>query len=174
MSFLHWRKQRLRRCMRVLAIACSHLGCWYETAPVLFPVQYGYEFMKIALAVICALAFESLHAADSWAFDPNEDAFRPEAAEDLRALNEHVAGEKGFVRRSTDGNEFLLGDGTSARFWAINFGCEKAQVMARQAKFLAKRGVNLVRLSALVHPDLKKHPNARMDEINLEALHSAR
>src|SRR4051812_21045074 len=38
---------------------------------------------------------------------------------DLRPLNEKEAGQSGFVRLSPDGNDFVLGDGTPARFWAI-------------------------------------------------------
>ena len=61
-----------------------------------------------------------LNDANSWAFAPPEDKFTDNALLDLRSLNEKVAGEKGFLRLSEDGNSFVLGDGTPVRFWAVD------------------------------------------------------
>ncbi|MCY2929449.1 MAG: hypothetical protein NTV86_08130 [Planctomycetota bacterium] len=58
--------------------------------------------------------------ARTWAFTPPRDTFSPEAVLDLRDLNEKTAGESGFVSRSADGNDFVLGNGKPARFWAVN------------------------------------------------------
>jgi hypothetical protein len=69
----------------------------------------------------------------------------------LRWLNERVAGEHGFVRRSAEGSDFVLGDGRPARFWALNddaFGTD----LARHARFLAKRGINMVRFFSNITP----------------------
>ena len=95
----------------------------------------------------------------TWAFEPGRDTFEPGALLDLRSLNEHVAGESGFVRLSNDGNDFVLGNGTPARFWAVNTSAHNkhplfpAPDLARHARFLAKRGINMVRVHANVTPD---------------------
>ena len=83
---------------------------------------------------------------------------------DLRPLNEKTAGAKGFVK-SDGGTGFALADGTPVRFWCVNsfVGREKrwadkplwpkgAPDLARHARFLAQRGVNMVRLHAHLNP----------------------
>jgi hypothetical protein len=85
----------------------------------------------------------------SWAFSPDRDAFSPNALLDLRSLNEKVAGQSGFVRLSPDGNDFVLGNGKPARFWSITSfykNEEDQKKLAHHARWLAKRGVNMVRL----------------------------
>lgn len=102
---------------------------------------------------------EGLTATDapdegSWAFRPSRDEFAAEALLDLRGLNERVAGEHGFVRRSADGNDFVLGDGRPARFWAVNDSAfENGLDLARHARFLAKRGINMVRFHCNITPN---------------------
>ncbi|MBM4035410.1 MAG: hypothetical protein FJ291_27010 [Planctomycetes bacterium] len=86
-----------------------------------------------------------------WAFRPPKDTFSPDALLDLRSLNEKVAGESGFVARSKDGHDFVLGDGRPARFWAVNTGAFNRD-LARHARFLAKRGVNMVRFHSNITP----------------------
>ncbi|MGD0090450.1 MAG: hypothetical protein ABSE73_11070 [Planctomycetota bacterium] len=85
-----------------------------------------------------------------WAFQPPKDEFSPEALLDLRFLNEKEAGESGFVTRNKDGSSFLLGNGKPLRFWAVNGAAEHhpnhpGADLARNARFLAKRGINLTR-----------------------------
>ena len=58
-------------------------------------------------------------AQGTWPFLPERDAFRADALLDLRTLNEKVAGQSGFVRLAADGESFVLGDGTPARFWGV-------------------------------------------------------
>jgi hypothetical protein len=87
----------------------------------------------------------------TWAFHPPRDEFAPEALLDLRWLNERFAGEHGFVRRSADGCDFVLGDGRLARFWAVNDGAFDTD-LARHARFLAKRGINMVRFFCNITP----------------------
>jgi hypothetical protein len=81
---------------------------------------------------------------------------------DLRWLNEKAAGETGFVRTSAEG-DFLRGDGRPLRFWAVNTGVghpftatplgrKTAPDLDRHARFLAKRGVNMVRCHAFINP----------------------
>ena len=86
-----------------------------------------------------------------WPFHPPRDAFSPDALLDLRSLNEKVAGEHGFVRRTPDGDDFEFGDGTPVRFWALNDGAFKAD-LDRHARFLAKRGINMVRFHSNITP----------------------
>lgn len=115
--------------------------------------------------------------ADTWAFDPPADDFVAGALLDLRALNETVAGQSGFVR--SDGRGGLLrGDGEPIRFWAVNsevgrrphaprpLWTEPAADLDRHARFLAKRGVNLVRLHRQIGPDLARQPDAALDDID--------
>jgi len=84
----------------------------------------------------------------TWAFEPAPDRFADDALLDLRGLNEPVAGQSGFVRRSDSGDDFVLGDGRPVRFWAVNTTVFRSADLAgveRHARFLAKRGVNMVR-----------------------------
>jgi hypothetical protein len=87
---------------------------------------------------------------NSWAFNPPEDMFKADALLDLRSLNEPVAGETGFIKLSPDGNSFLRGDGQPIRFWAVvSGGWELApDQMETHARWLAKLGVNMVRVHA--------------------------
>lgn len=84
----------------------------------------------------------------TWAFTPSQDPLRPEALIDLRDLNEPVAGEKGFIRLSPDGMSFLRGDGQPIRFWAVvDYGWRmEPETMRRHLRWLAKLGVNMVRV----------------------------
>src|SRR5262245_49975672 len=110
----------------------------------------------------------ALSAPETWPFSPGKDTPEAELAIDLRALNEKAAGESGFVK-SDGGTGFALGDGTPVRFWCVNsfVGREKPHVdrplwpkgepdLARHAKFLARRGVNMVRLHANINPTAKQ------------------
>lgn len=59
-----------------------------------------------------------------------------------------MAGQSGFTQLSSDKNSFLRGDGVPIRFWAVNFDAVRdlsPQDLSHAARFLAKRGVNLVR-----------------------------
>jgi len=105
-----------------------------------------------------------------WAFTPEKDEFKPEAKFDLRTLNEKIAGESGFVTRTKDGNDFLLGNGKPARFWALNTNAyERANVdLDRHARFMSKRGVNLVRFHGNLTPtgkDLNEIDKAEREKL---------
>lgn len=86
----------------------------------------------------------------TWAFQPQGDPIRPGAVIDLRDLNEPLAGEKGFIRLSPNGMSFLRGDGQPIRFWsAVDSGWQmEPEVMRRHLRWLAKLGVNMVRVHA--------------------------
>jgi hypothetical protein len=76
-----------------------------------------------------------------------------------------VAGQSGFVRRSADGNDFVLGNGQPARFWSIlSFHKnEENPEWSHHARWLAKRGVNLVRLFG----DLFSDENSKLTDIRI-------
>ncbi len=124
-------------------------------APLLAPTALA----SAALALVIA---GGARAADqSWAFTPPTDAFSPDALLDLRGLNERVAGETGYVTRSADGNSLVRGDGAPIRFWALKDDSDRhtpggtPEELARHARFLAKRGVNLVRVFEDIASDQK-------------------
>ena len=87
-----------------------------------------------------------------WAFDPDLD--EGQGVLNLRSLNEKVAGQSGYVKRSKDGNSFVKGDGTPIRFWAVNtYAFRKGDDdLKRHAAFLARRGVNMVRFHGHFNP----------------------
>ena len=134
-----------------------------------------------AFALACGLwagaAVSRLDDDKTWPFSPPRDTFSAESLLDLRSLNEKVAGETGFVRSNADG-DFVRGDGQALRFWAVNTNVagrtdsarplwpQGAPDLARHARFLAKRGVNMVRLHQQLSPDLKSTPSAAFTDIN--------
>jgi len=101
----------------------------------------------------------------TWAFEPKDDKFAEDALLDLRHLNEKVAGQSGFVRRTKDGNSFALGDGGAVRFWAVGSDVYRKSPaeMERHARFLAKLGVNMVRMHASVY---SKSKTSKITDVN--------
>lgn len=88
-------------------------------------------------------------APEGWVnFDPGLDTFASSPI-DLRPMNEKVAGQNGFI--GVDGESFVYRDSKKPiKFWAVNAGpavidMPRAYVDSL-AKFLAKRGVNMVRM----------------------------
>jgi hypothetical protein len=100
---------------------------------------------------------EKLGLADEgfFPFEPDPDPFRPDAALDLRSLNEPAAGQAGFLRRR--GKDVTLGDGTPARFWAVNVSPANARQDRASVDYLARRlaklGVNMVRVHGQLWSD---------------------
>ncbi|MGD0769775.1 MAG: hypothetical protein ABSB42_16450 [Tepidisphaeraceae bacterium] len=117
-------------------------------------------FALFALFAVENLAWSaSAPATDSqgsWPFVHPQDHFSGDAMLDLRGLNEATAGQSGFVRVSGDGG-FVRGDGTPIRFWACGTELYLAddKKLASHARFLAKLGVNMVRLHAQIGSDSK-------------------
>ncbi|MHB8637403.1 MAG: hypothetical protein ACYC96_13115 [Fimbriimonadaceae bacterium] len=118
-------------------------------------------------------------APDStWAFQPARDDFSPTALLDLRGLNETVAGEHGFIRLSPDGNAFVRGDGKPIRFWG---GCDYVQrlahdqnnqaILEHHARFLAKRGVNIVRVHGAIEPKTDDSKVTDVDASELDQIY---
>jgi hypothetical protein len=116
----------------------------------------------------------------SWAFMPARDSFDPTALLDLRRLNEKAAGEHGFIGLSRDRNSFVRGDGVPIRFWG---GTSNVQEIARDKKdqrsliyhanFLAKRGVNIVRVFAAIQPKKEGSKVTDVDAAELNQIHRA-
>lgn len=121
--------------------------------------------MAAAGALVCSAlgAAAQTDAPATWAFSPPRDGFSADSLLDLRSLNERTAGETGFVRIDARG-DFIRGDGQPIRFWAVNsdvargpfvakpLGPKAAPDLARHARFLAKRGINLVRQHRQISP----------------------
>ncbi|TNF61598.1 MAG: hypothetical protein EP306_06245 [Burkholderiales bacterium] len=137
---------------------------------------------RLALLGCGAAAAALLQAAEpgpaTWAFEPARDRFEPSALLDLRPLNEDLAGQSGFVRTDGQGG-FLRGDGQPIRFWAVNTDLARrapvaerplwgpgGEDLAHHARFLAKRGVNMVRLHRQISPDLQANPDAALTDID--------
>ncbi len=81
-----------------------------------------------------------------FAFDPKPDTFKADNAIDLRRLNEKFAGENGRI--IAKGPQFVHErSGKPVRFWAVNGpSSHDPDALKREARILAKRGVNLVRI----------------------------
>ena len=130
------------------------------------------------LLSLAHLGIQNWATGETWAFSPTADDFKSDAKLDLRSLNEKSAGVSGFITTDNEGN-FRLGTGELERFWAVNTGVGREQPfvakplgrqtepdLARHARFLAKRGVNMVRFHGQLSPDLGKHPDAKLTDIN--------
>lgn len=114
-----------------------------------------------------------------FAFDPPADPFRPDAALDLRSLNEEYAGAGGFI--GVKGSEFVHANtGEPVRFWGVN-GPPGGSYddLRREARLLAKRGVNLVRIhhgyfdeKGNVKPDAIAHALDVVDAMKQEGIYS--
>jgi hypothetical protein len=107
----------------------------------------------------------------TWAFAYPADTARPGALLDLRFLNEKIAGESGFIKRSADGNGFVLGNGQPVRFWSVGTDIyrKSPDEMAKQARFLARIGVNMVRLHTQIAPD-KDGPITAVNEKEIDGI----
>ncbi len=108
-------------------------------------------FTSVTLLLLCTAG--RLRAQEgTWTFEPKPDRFTDDALLDLRSLNEKESGETGFVRLSKDGNDFVRGDGRPLRFWAVGSDVyrKSPEEVDTHCRFLAKMGVNLVRLHATV------------------------
>lgn len=93
------------------------------------------------------VARRAAEANRGWfAFAPPSDEFQPSSGIDLRFLNEAQAGDGGFIGVK-DGRFNHSGTGRPERFWAVNGPPGKdRESLRKQARLLAKRGVNLVRI----------------------------
>jgi hypothetical protein len=137
-----------------------------------------------AIAVILPAAFSFRQGTSSpapfseaerngaWNFSFRADWDRSGALLDLRYLNEKQAGESGFVRRSPDGTGFVLGNGRPVRFWAVNTTMYRKpmQEVEQHARFLARIGVNMVRMHGSISP---KKPGSTLEDVDEQEIENA-
>jgi len=112
---------------------------------------------------------ETLKENDAWSFDPAIDSFSQDSLWDLRELNEPIAGINGYIKRDKTNNNFLLGNGTPVRFWAMNTFIQHSPnmtVIDYHGRHLAKRGFNMVRFHG--HIESKSHDLMVADQSQIE------
>lgn len=116
---------------------------------------------------------ERVDETETWAFQPPPDPFSSEAWLDLRSLNEAQAGESGFVKLSADGMSFLRGDGQPIRFWSVVSDGWRMEpdAMRRHLRWLAKLGVNMVRVHAQLCVEKEGARLTDVDEKVLDGIH---
>ncbi len=130
---------------------------------------------QIFIALIASFC-STLAVADTpetWEFQPGQDRFSDAALLDLAYLNEEVAGQAGFVQRSADGASFVRGDGAPIRFWAVNsyFSRHGMEELKEHARFLAKRGINMVRFHGQIpQAGQEGGPLEAIDEVERDRL----
>ncbi len=103
---------------------------------------------------------------------PSRTSSIPPPMLDLRSLNEKTAGEHGFIKQSADGDSFVRGDGQPIRFWAAGMrtGQHNMEELRRQARFLAKHGVNAIRVFAMLPPTGEHSKITDVNEADLDSL----
>jgi hypothetical protein len=111
-------------------------------------------YLIIVIAIISFNSFAQ-SPADGWSIIYPQDEFANDALLDLNYLNESEAGSSGFIRLSDNGETFVDGSGNEIRFWAIGGGDDTRtwtqQQLTHFSKFLAKKGVNMIRTHAKIH-----------------------
>ncbi|ESQ74845.1 hypothetical protein [Asticcacaulis sp. AC402] len=137
------------------------------------PTMKQIPFLALTLAMLAApaaaKAVQPVAGQGWWAFAPAEDSFDPASKLDLRYLNEAYAGEHGFIRLSEDGESFVRADGQPIRFWGGTVSAEGShEEIDRMARFLAKRGVNMVRWHGNLAPTDRR--DSQITDINEKAL----
>ncbi len=110
------------------------------------------------LLLTCVLLHASAQIPDKswWTFSYPAHKAPDSGLISLRYLNESFAGKNGFIRLSKDGNSFVNGKSQEIRFWASNGGSLASEFTDKQldtlARFLASKGVNLVRYHGAINP----------------------
>ncbi len=124
----------------------------------------------LALSTVFCQGNEPVNRAD-WAFTYPADTTRPGSLLDLRSLNEKTAGESGFIKLSTDGSGFALGNGKPVRFWSVGTDAYRLspEDLAKHARFLARLGVNMVRLHTQIAPD-KEAPITAVNQKEIDGI----
>ncbi len=135
-------------------------------------------FTRIIVACTVLVALPSMGLAQettepkTWAFQHPKDPFDAKAMLDLRYLNEKQAGETGFLKLSSDGNSFVRGDGQPIRLWAVGSDVHKKskEEMTQHARFLAKIGVNMVRIHTQINPGAKGSKLTDVDQTEIDRI----
>ncbi|WP_373496063.1 T9SS type A sorting domain-containing protein [Aquiflexum sp.] len=128
------------------------------------------HFSLLLLIFILSWRVHAQSPAQGWSVMFPEDPFTDDALLDLRFLNEIEAGSTGFIGLSDDGESFVDGTGQEIRIWAIGGGDDtrnySSEQLASFAKFLAKRGVNMIRTHARIHSTTNDINAVNTDEVN--------
>ena len=106
------------------------------------------SLLVLLFSGLLAFAAEPHPDADWFAFEPGPDDFSSRSVIDLRWLNEKEAGAGGFIARR-DGQFVHSTSGEPVRFWAVNGPSSSAKTredLRREARLLARYGVNMVRI----------------------------
>ena len=127
-------------------------------------------FAPTRLAKVATTPLAGADVTSAWPFAYAADSFTNNALLDLRYLNEPAAGQSGFVKLTPDGNHFALGNGTPARFWCVNTTVYRQSQpdLERHARFLAKIGVNMVRMHGSFSPKGKGKKITDVDEEEID------
>jgi len=107
----------------------------------------------------------------SWAFNPPEDNYSSDALFNLRSLLDDRAGSKGWIKVDRNG-DFTRGDGSPIRFWSVNTNIQTKsfEELEEQARFLSKRGVNMVRNHGFLNPP-PGQPLRTVNETEIDRIH---
>ncbi len=109
---------------------------------------------------------------DWFALMARPDSFSDASVTDVSHLLEDQAGSHGALQRQ--GDEFVFADGTPARFWGVDgHPTDTPESRARQARWWAKNGINMVRLhtvEGLLGPLEGTPGNRSFDPDNLDTL----
>jgi hypothetical protein len=129
--------------------------------------------LKCLITIFCnlfTLAVCAQSPQEGWTFEPEIDDFSADALLDLSYLNEDVAGENGFVQLTSDGEGFKTENGGEIRFWATGGGNLVRDLSDEEAryfaKFLAKRGVNMIRFHGEIHSTTDNINQVNADEVD--------
>ena len=130
--------------------------------------------MKETIFFLLVMSFNNLYGQEIWDIAYPDDNFSDDALLDLRYLNEDQAGDNGFIQQSLDGEGFALGNGEEVRFWAVGGGGLASRdtfrplndnQMAYYAKFLAKKGVNMIRYHGAIHSVTNNIDSVNKEEV---------
>lgn len=110
-----------------------------------------------------SIASSALQAQQLWNFnDQTADPYSASAIDMRVLLNEEIAGQSGWVTHAN--GRFYRGDGEPIRFWGATVGAlATTALIDEQAKFLAKRGLNLVRW----HTSIYNNSGPTMDSVRM-------
>jgi len=125
--------------------------------------------MRRLLTALFILILHQAFSQNLWTVSYPKDEFTDDAVLDLSYLNEDVAGQNGFIQLTEDGEGFKNENG-EIKFWAIGGGENAASTgrpmsdvrLAEFAKFLAKKGVNMIRF----HGDISSNTTI-LDSVNV-------
>ena len=172
-----------------VGVLTQTVGFWTERVDTLGPTPLAVVRVPDQTRLVSAVAFANdgeprqsnsrrpqaatavPRKSEIWSFVPERDSFRADAFFDLRGLNEPIAGQSGFIRISGDKNGFVRGDGVPVRFWGANFNLSRnldMKDLGHSARFLAKRGVNMVRFGANLQSHAKNPELTDADPKNIE------